>query len=248
MEKPKILGVDVGASGIKGAVVNINTGEFLTERLRLETPQPATPKAMANTFAELVRLLEWDGPIGCGFPSIVKKGVAQSAANIHKDWIGVDIEKIFSKASNNKVKVLNDADAAGIGEIMYGGVKDTAGTALLITIGSGLGSALFRDGQLIPNTEFGHIFFKGGIAEHYAANSVRKGKELDWEEWGTRLNEYLLHLDRILSPNLIILGGGVSKRFDKYAEYITVDTKVKTAKLLNNAGIAGAAYYAYQCL
>ena len=246
-EEYKILGVDVGASGIKGGIVDTRTGTLLTERLRLETPQPATPKAMAQTFTELTRLHNWKGLVGVGFPAIIKKGVAHSAANIDKSWIRRSVRDTFSKASGLTVSVLNDADAAGIAEITYGEGKDKLGVILMLTLGSGIGSALFLDGELIPNTEFGHVFLHDDIAEKYAANSIRKGKDLSWEEWGKRLNEYILHMERVVSPDMIILGGGVSKRFERYEEFLEPEqAKIIPAKLLNSAGAIGAAMYAYQ--
>ncbi|PHN03032.1 polyphosphate--glucose phosphotransferase [Flavilitoribacter nigricans] len=243
-----VLGIDVGGSGIKGAPVDIKKGKLLSERLRIDTPQPATPKAVAKTFAELVKMHDWNGPIGCGFPAIVRHGVAHSAANIDKKWIGTDVEKLFSKASGCPVKVMNDADAAGLAAVRYGAGKKVDGTVLMLTIGTGIGSALFIDGKLVPNTEFGHLFFKGMIAEHYAANSVRKNLELSWEEWGKRFNEYLLHIDRILSPDMVILSGGASKRFDEYRHTITSETKIIPSAMLNNAGTVGAAIYAWENL
>lgn len=243
-----VLGIDVGGSGIKGAPVDIKKGKLLSERLRLETPQPATPKAVAKTFAELVKMHDWNGPIGCGFPAIVRHGVAHSAANIDKKWVGTDVEKLFSKVSGCPVKVMNDADAAGLAAVRYGAGKKMQGTVLMLTIGTGIGSALFIDGKLVPNTEFGHLFFKGMIAEHYAANSVRKNLELSWEDWGKRFNEYLLHIDRILSPDLVILSGGASKRFGEYQHVITSEAKIIPSAMLNNAGTVGAAVYAWENL
>jgi polyphosphate glucokinase len=245
MEDTKVLGIDVGASGIKGAIIDIRSGELLTERVRLETPQPAIPKAMAETFRTVVRMHNWKGTIGCGFPAIVKKGVAHSAANIHNDWIGTSIEKLFSEVSGCHVHALNDADAAGIAEMQFGLGKGKDGVVLLITIGSGLGTALFTDGRLVPNTEFGHLLLNGKVAEHYASNSVRKVENLEWDVWGHRFNEYLHHIERLLSPDYIILGGGISKRFEEYAHYLDVKTPVSPALLYNNAGAVGAAYYAY---
>jgi len=241
-----VLGIDVGGSGIKGAPVDIKKGKLLSERLRIETPQPATPKAMAKTFAELVKIHDWKGPIGCGFPTIVRRGVALSAANIDKKWIGTNIEKLFSKASGCPVSVINDADAAGMAAVRYGAGKNVSGTVLMLTIGTGIGSALFIDGKLVPNTEFGHLFFKGMIAEHYAANSVRKAQNLSWEEWGKRFNEYLLHIDRLLSPDLVILSGGASKKFEEYRHVLTTETKIIPSAMLNEAGTVGAAVYAYE--
>lgn len=243
-----VLGIDVGGSGIKGAPVDIKKGKLLSERLRIETPQPATPKAVAKTFAELVKMHDWNGPIGCGFPAIVRHGVAHSAANIDKKWIGKDVEKLFSKASGCPVKVMNDADAAGLAAVRFGAGKNVKGTVLMLTIGTGIGSALFSDGKLVPNTEFGHLYFKGMIAEHYAANSVRKNLELSWEDWGKRFNEFVHHIDRILSPDLIILSGGASKRFDEYRHLMTSETKIIPSAMLNNAGTVGAAMYAWENL
>lgn len=246
MKDTKVLGIDVGASGMKGAIIDINSGELLTERIRLETPQPAKPSAMAETFRTIVRMHNWSGTVGCGFPTIVKKGVAHSAANIDNDWIGASIEKIFSEASGCHVHALNDADAAGLAEMQFGLGKGKEGTVLLITIGSGLGTALFSEGILVPNTEFGHLLMNNGmVAEHYASNSVRKEEELPWEEWGNRFNEYLHHIERLISPDYIILGGGISKRFEEYSDFLDVETPVSPALLYNNAGAVGAAYFAY---
>lgn len=245
MDDTMILGIDVGASGIKGAIVDVRSGELLTERVRLETPPAADPQSMAEIFRTLVRMHNWSGPIGCGFPAIIKKGVAHSAANIDRDWIGTNVEQLFSDASGCPVHVLNDADAAGIAEMQFGLGKGKEGVVLLITIGSGLGSALFVDGKLVPNTEFGHLIMHGQVAEHYASNNTRKQYDLSWEEWGGRFNEYLHHLVRLLSPDYIILGGGISKRFEEYAHFLDVETPVSPALLYNNAGAVGAAYYSY---
>lgn len=244
MQEQKILGIDVGASGIKGAIVNISTGKLETDRLRVETPKPATPEAMAVAFAELVKMHNYSGPIGCGFPSIVKKGIALSAANIDKSWIGVDIAKTFSDASGCEVYVTNDADAAGIAEMTFGAGKKKKGTVLLVTLGTGIGTALFLNRKLVPNTEFGHVLLHNDIAERYAASSVRDKLQLSWEEWGSRLNEYLCHIERILSPDLIIIGGGISRDFKNYEHLITTEARVMPAKSLNAAGTVGAALYA----
>ena len=244
MDYSKALGVDIGASGMKGAVVDIKSGELMTERVRMDTPQPSTPEAIAGIFRTFARMHNWQGVIGCGFPAIIKKGVARSAANIHDRWLGVSVEDIFSKASGCPVYVLNDADAAGIAEMQFGLGKGKDGVVLLITIGSGLGSALFIDGRLVPNTEFGHLYLNGQVAEHYASNQTRKDLNLSWEEWGGRFNEYLRHIERIFSPDHIILGGGVSTRFEEYSDFLDVKTPVSPALLHNNAGAVGAAYYA----
>ncbi len=245
-----VLGVDIGGTGIKGALVDINKGVMTTERFRLETPQPSTPENVAKTFKEIVKHFKWKGKIGVGFPAVIKKGVSTTASNIHKDWIDTNVEKLLAKATGNKVVVLNDADAAGMAEISFGEGKEVEGTVILITIGTGLGSAIFLDGKLLTNTEFGHIYLKGHtkVAERYASNSARKEEELDWRDWGNRLEDYLGHLQFIFNPDLFILGGGASKKFEKFKDAIQIKTPVKTAKLLNEAGIIGAAVRAQQLL
>ncbi|MCB0675315.1 MAG: ROK family protein [Saprospiraceae bacterium] len=246
MRNTTVLGIDVGGSGIKGALVDVMSGEMLTERIRLETPQPAMPDSMAEVVAEIVREFDWEGKVlGCGFPAIVKGGVARSAANIHHSWIGVNIEALLEEVTGCRVHALNDADAAGIAAMQFGAGRDILGTVILITIGSGLGSALFTDGFLVRNTELGHIFLNGMIAEHYASDATRKQLELDWEEWGGRFNQFLNHVERVFSPDLILLGGGGSKKYEFYQEYLHLDTKVIPAKLLNQAGIIGAAFFGY---
>ena len=241
MNENQVLGIDVGGSGIKGAIVNIKTGKLITERHRIETPKPSKPKAVANTFSKIVKQFNWKGLIGVGFPSVIKNGVAMTAANIDKKWIGTNVEKLFSEAVGSTVFVQNDADVAGLAEVQHGIGKNQKGTVVFITIGTGLGSAIFVDGRLLPNSELGHLKFKGGIAEHYAADSVRKKEDLSWDAWGKRFNEYLHHLNLILAPNLVILGGGGSKKFERYKHKIDVDCKIVPAQLLNHAGIIGAA-------
>lgn len=247
MQTNQVLGVDVGGTGIKGAIINIQTGELLTERLRIETPQPATVEAVANAFRELVQLLNWkDGLIGVGFPAVIQQGVALTAANIDKAWIGMNVEKVLGEATAMPVIAVNDADAAGIAEMKFGVGKGVMGTVLLITIGTGLGSALFTDGQLVRNTEFGHFELKGKVAEQYASDSARRNSHLSWEDWGQRFNKYLVMMKRLLFPDLIILGGGTSKRYDKFQDQIVVDVPIKLAAFRNKAGSIGAAYYAHQ--
>jgi polyphosphate glucokinase len=246
MAENQILGIDVGASGIKGAIVNIKTGELVTERFRVPTPFPSKPKAVAKSIAEVTNHFEWKGLIGVGFPSVIQKGIAKTAANSDKKWIGTAVEKLLSSATGCPVYVRNDAAVAGIAELEFGAGKGKKGTVILITIGSGLGSAVFTDGVLLPNSELGHLKFKGMIAEHYAADSIRKRLELSWDDWGNRFNEYLQHLEFIFSPDLILLGGGSSKKFEKYKHLIKTDCSVIPAKLLNHAGIIGAACLASQ--
>ncbi|HMQ50397.1 MAG TPA: ROK family protein [Saprospiraceae bacterium] len=244
MKQTNVLGIDIGASGIKGALVDINTGQLLNDRIRLETPKPSTPEAMAKVVQELIRLHDYEGVVGCGFPAIVKKGVAHSAANIDKSWMHVNIEQVFSETCGMPFHVLNDADAAGQAEITFGHGSGKDGTVVMITIGTGLGSALFMDGRLLPNTEFGHIEMHGAIAERYASSSARERENLDWEVWGKRFDEYLHYLNLIINPDFILLGGGGSKDFKQYQQYLTVEIPVEPAYLLNAAGIVGAAAYA----
>ena len=240
----EILGIDIGGSGIKGAIVDTATGELKSERIRLVTPQPATPEAVAQTLKELVDQIGYKGPIGCGFPARVINGEVLTAANIDKSWINVKVEDLFSKVTGQKVFVANDADVAGLAELGFGAVKGYKGPVLFLTIGTGIGSALFINGQMYPNTEFGHIKFKGDIAEHYCSDAVREREELGYKEWGERLNKFLEYIAFLTQPDFIVLGGGVSKKFEKYESKLTLSTKVVPATTLNLAGIIGAAMYA----
>jgi len=238
----QILGIDVGGSGIKGSVVDITTGELLYERHRIETPQPATPEIIAETIKKIAEHFDYKGKIGCGFPAVIKNGVIMTASNIDKSNINVDANKLFSEITGSEVTVINDADAAGIAEVAFGEGKSFKGVILVLTIGTGIGSALFVDGKLVPNTEFGHIFMKNGmIAEKFTSDAVRKTEELNWNEWGERFNEYLLYLDQIVNPEMIIIGGGTSKKIEKFKDQITLKTPLKPAMFLNNAGLIGAA-------
>ena len=245
MQQETVLGIDVGATGIKGSIIDVNTGKLVQERHRIKTPQPATPSAIAVVIAQIATHFNWTGPIGCGFPSVVTHGVAQTAANIDNDWIGVNIEDLFSKATNCPVKVINDADAAGIAEMYFGGADGQHGMTIVITLGTGLGSAVFVDGTLVPNTELGHLFFNEMVAEKYVSDGVRKKEGWDWEKYGKRLNKYLNHIERVFSPDLIVLGGGGSKEYKDFKEFLKLRTRVIPAQMLNDAGIVGAAYYAY---
>lgn len=240
-----ILGVDIGGSGIKGAVVDTLTGQLITERHRIETPQPATPEAVAAVLAQLVLHFNWTGPVGCGFPAAIQHGVARTAANIAKSFIGTNIDQLFSNATNCACYNVNDADAAGMAELHFGEGAGQAGVVLMITIGTGLGTALFSDGNLLPNTELGHLYLENGLeAERYASDSARKIEDLGWKSWGRRFNEYLITMENLFWPDLIILGGGASKKFAKFSEQLTVKAEVKPAAFLNQAGIVGAALYA----
>ncbi|MEM9990876.1 MAG: ROK family protein [Bacteroidota bacterium] len=245
MDTNKILGVDVGGSGIKAAIVDTYTGELLSERLRVPTPQPSTPAAMAAALQQLLEMHQWEsGLIGVGFPAIVRKGVAHSAANIDAAWIGKSIEQIFGEASGCPVFALNDADAAGIAEMYFGLGKGRKGTVLLLTIGTGVGSALFTDGHLVRNSELGHIRMFNESAERYVADSARKRDDLSWDEFGQRFNEYLLYIQRTFFPELVLIGGGISKKFQKYESHFSVNFEVQPAHFKNKAGAIGAAMYA----
>ncbi|MGR9044706.1 MAG: polyphosphate--glucose phosphotransferase [Gammaproteobacteria bacterium] len=241
----QILGVDIGGSGIKGAIVDTATGQLVSERLRIVTPTPASPEAVAKVLARLVAHFDWKGPIGCGFPAAIQHGIARTAANIAPSFIGTDVDKLFSEASHCPCHTINDADAAGIAEMHFGEGIGQTGVVLLITIGTGIGTVFFTGGQLLPNTELGHMYLKNGLkGEHYASDAVRKNEDLGWKRWGKRLNEYLTQMEALFWPDLIILGGGASKKFDKFQEQITVKAPVKPAAFLNQAGIVGAALYA----
>lgn len=241
-----MLGIDVGASGIKGALVDLENGKIHGERFRIPTPKPATPEAMAESFAEMVRFFQYEGPVGIGFPAIIKNDVALSAANIDDSWIGHSVAKAFDPAGRHPVFVTNDADAAGIAEMRYGEGKGEDGLVLLLTVGTGIGSALFYRGQLVPNTELGHLMWKNGRpVEQYCSSGARERLKISRLEWAERFNNYLHHLERLFSPDLFILGGGESKRFEEYKAVLhPLRARVVPARLLNNAGIIGAAVYA----
>ena len=242
-----ILGIDIGGSGIKGALVDLETGEFTTPRHRIITPEGALPADVAVVVKEMVAHFEYSGPIGCGFPAIVRDGVVYSAANVDKSWIGVDANKLFSDATGCPVCTLNDADAAGTAEMAYGVGKDyQKGIVLLLTLGTGIGTAIFVDGHLLPNTELGHIEIRGKDAEKRASAAVRTKKKLSWKAWSTRLQEYLSTIEMLLSPDVIVIGGGISKDSKKYFPLIKTRAKMLPATLLNQAGIVGAALYAHQ--
>ncbi|MDO9141577.1 MAG: ROK family protein [Methylobacter sp.] len=241
----QILGIDIGGTGIKGAIVDTVTGELVTGRHRIETPQPATPEAVAAVIAQLVLHFHWNGLVGCGFPAAIQHGVARTAANISKTFIGTDIDKLFSEATNCPCYSVNDADAAGMAEMYFGEGKGQSGVVLLVTIGTGLGSALFTGRTLLPNTELGHLYLDNGVeAEHYASDAVRKIEDMGWKVWGKRFNTYLTLMEKLFWPDLIILGGGASKKMDKFKAQLTLEAPVRPAAFLNQAGIVGAALYA----
>jgi len=241
MNSKKILGIDIGGSGIKGAPVDLKTGKLLDERHRIPTPEPSSPQKVAKTIKELVKHFNWKGPVGCGFPAVVQGGVVKTAANIDKSWIGTDARKLFSEVTGLPVWVTNDADAAGLAEVKLGAGAGFKGAIIVLTVGTGIGTSLFFKGRLFPNTEFGHVEFKGMDAEAYASDAARKKENLDWESWGKRLNEYLAHIEFLTWPELIILGGGASKKLDLFQDQLDLKAKVVPARFLNDAGIIGAA-------
>lgn len=237
----QILGIDIGGSGIKGAPVDIDTGKLTADRYRIPTPQPSKPEAVADVVTEIAQHFNWSGPIGCTFPAVVKNGVTLSAANVDKAWIDTHAQNLFHKKTSCAVLVLNDADAAGIAEMQFGAGKGKSGVVIMLTLGTGIGSAVFLDGVLLPNTEFGHMEVRGKDAEQRASDRVRVENELSWEKWAKRVNEVLERLEVLFTPDLFIIGGGVSKEYDKFLPLLKNSTKVVRAKLLNEAGIVGAA-------
>ncbi len=241
----EILGLDIGGSGIKGAIVNTTTGKLTTERFRIPTPQPRTTTSIAATVKEIIDHFQWTGPVGSTFPTVVIDGKCLSASNLGEEWVGVQVDDLFSQTCNGlDFHVANDADLAGIAEITIGAGKNLKGMVFMITIGTGLGTGLFYNGQLIPNFEFGHLLYNNESIEKYAADSVRKREDLSLKDWAKRFDFFLHHVIRLCSPNHFIIGGGISKKFDKFKDYLTVDVPVTCAHFKNNAGIIGAAMYA----
>jgi polyphosphate glucokinase len=236
-----VFGIDVGGSGIKGAPVDTETGEVVAERIRVKTPRPATPEAIVATAVEVVRRSGWDGPVGCGFPAVIKDGVVRTAANIDRANIGFDMQGRLEQELGNPVCVINDGDAAGLAEMRWGAGRGIEGVVLMLTLGTGIGSSLFVEGRLVPNTELGHIEIRGKDAEHRASDGARKRDDLSWREYAERLDEYLHRIEDLLWPDLIVIGGGISKKSEKFLPHLTARTRVVPAQMLNEAGIAGAA-------
>lgn len=242
-ERTPVLGVDIGGTGIKAALVDLHTGKMVSERIKFGTPQPSTPSAIAKSIREIGGILKVprNTKVGCGFPGVVIRGMTCTAANVDKRWMNLKAETFLSRHTGYKITMINDADAAGLAECAFGRIKDRAGTVILLTIGTGIGSAIFVDGKLVPNTELGHLRYHDGIAEDYASNRARKEKQLTYRTWGSELNALLKHICVILNPDLIVLGGGVSKRFSYYKPYVDPGVEVLPARLRNDAGIIGAA-------
>lgn len=236
-----ILGIDVGGSGIKGAPVEPSTGELLAERYRIKTPKGAKPEPVAEAAAKIARYFDWKGPIGIGFPAPIRGGVAMMAANISEKWVGVNADELFSKATGCPCTTLNDADAAGLAEMTFGAGRGQPGTVIVLTLGTGIGTAIFNGGKLLPNTEFGHVEIKCEDAELRASDAARKRENLSWKKYAKRLNRYLTAMEKLFWPNLFIIGGGISKEHEKFLPLLTIDTPVVPAQQFNEAGIVGAA-------
>jgi polyphosphate glucokinase len=241
MTANQVLGIDIGGSGIKGALIDQTTGVATTDRFRLPTPQPATPDEVCNVVEAVVEHFGWLGPVGCTYPGVIKQGVVHTAANVDKRWIGVNIYSLLSQRIKGPVTVLNDADAAGLAEAYFGAAKGRQGVVLLLTLGTGIGSALIVDGRLVPNTELGHLEIGGHEAEHIASDKVREKGKLGWKSWAKRLNQVLEVYEALLWPDLFVIGGGVSKKHELFLPLLTVRTPVVPAALRNMAGIIGAA-------
>jgi polyphosphate glucokinase len=236
-----ILGIDIGGTGIKGAPVNTETGELTAERYRLHTPTPATPEAVSATVAQVAKHFNWKDAVGCGFPAVIRDGQVLTAANVSEAWIGRNARSLFEDATGCPVTVVNDADAAGYAEMHFGAGRNAHGMVLIVTLGTGIGTALFIHGHLVPNTELGHLEINGKEAEKWAASSVRDNKQLSWKKWARRLDTYLTRMQHYLWPDLIIIGGGVSKKHEKFVPLLTLKTVVVPAQMRNEAGIVGAA-------
>ena len=239
------FGIDFGGTGIKGAPVDLEKGEFAAERVRIKTPEESTPENVATIFVELLaEFPDCRGAVGVTVPAPVRHGIAMSAANIHKSWVGTDADKLFTEATGREVHVVNDADAAGLAEVRYGAARGRSGLVIVTTLGTGIGSALVHDGVLVPNSELGHLEIDGHDAESRAANSARTREDLSWEDWAQRLTIYYRTLEKLFSPELFVVGGGVSKESDEFLPLLDLDTEIVPATLRNMAGVIGAALYA----
>ncbi len=236
-----VLGIDIGGSSLKGAPVDLTTGELLAPRHRIATPRLLSPPEMAEVVAEMTRHFSWKGPIGCGFPGVVRAGVVSFLGNLSQEFIGVDIDQLFTEATCCPVEVINDADAAGLAEVRFGAGRARHGSVLMLTFGTGVGSGLFLDGHLVPNTEFGHIPLHGQAAEKSVSAAAKEREKLGYREWASRVNEYLAIVELLLNPSLIIVGGGISADHADWLPYLTVRSEIVAAQFFNEAGIVGAA-------
>lgn len=227
---------------MKAAVVDTTTGDFVTQKHRIDTPRPATPDALADVARQLTEHFEWEGQVGVGFPGVIQRGIVRTAANLDDSWIDVDGDALFTEASQCDVHMINDADAAGLAEVRFGVGEGVSGVVIMLTLGTGIGSAVFFDGELVPNTEFGHLLMDGVIAEDRASSRAKEDQGLSWEEWGIALRDFLLEMDKLFWPELFMLGGGISKQFEHFAPFLEgVRAPIKPAERFNRAGIVGAA-------
>lgn len=241
----ELLGIDIGGSGIKAAIVDIHTGELVTERHRIPTPKPATPEAVAKVIKQMVDHFDWKQAVGCSFPTTIIGGKCVHSGNLDKSWLNVQVDELFQKECGVPFFLSNDADLAGVAEMNLGAGKGEKGVAIVITIGTGIGSGLFMDGKLVPNLEVGKLLHTNGeIIELHTADSARKREELSLKKWAKRFDKLLKYVDLVFSPELIILGGGISKKYDEFKQYLTANVPIKVAQFRNNAGIIGAAMYA----
>ena len=236
-----VLGIDVGGSGIKGAPVDTESGELLAERIRFKTPKYAEPQPIGEVVAEIARAFNWNSPIGIGFPAPIKAGIAMMAANISEKWVGTNADDLFTKITGCDCTMINDADAAGLAEMRFGAGRGQPGTVIMLTLGTGIGTAIFYRGNLLPNTEFGHLDMLGRDAEHRVSDAARQRDELTWRKYAKRLNRYLKEMEKLFWPDLFIVGGGISKDSAKYLPLLSISTPIIPAQLLNQAGIVGAA-------
>lgn len=242
---PQPFGIDFGGTGIKGAPVDLDAGDFAAERVRIRTPDRSTPENVRDVFVELLaQFPDCTGAVGVTVPGVVRHGVVRSAANIDKSWVGTDADRLLTAATGREVHVVNDADAAGLAEVRYGAARGRSGLVIVTTLGTGIGSAMVFDGVLVPNAELGHLEVDGHDAESRAANSAREREELSWEHWAKRLTRYYRTLEMLFSPELFVVGGGVSKEADQFLPLLDLDTEIVPATLLNRAGVVGAALYA----
>ena len=241
LQGSRILGIDIGGSGIKGAPVDIEKGELVADRMRIATPRPASPGKVSRVVAELVDHYQWSGAVGCTFPGVVKEGVVHTAANVHNSWVGTDGRDLFEQRTGCAVTVLNDADAAGMAEMAFGAGREQQGLVMMVTLGTGIGTALFMNGHLVPNCELGHLIVRGKDAEERASDRARSAKRLSWKKWAKRLDEYLRYVEALLNPDLFVLGGGVSKKHERFLSYLDTAAPVVPAEMRNEAGIVGAA-------
>ena len=242
-----VLGIDIGGTGIKGAPVDLATGEFVADRLKIKTPRPATPEAVAEVVEEIADHFAdslGDSPIGIAIPAVCQRGVARSAANIDPSWVDTDVDALITERLGRPVHVVNDADAAGVAEVRYGAAKDVSGLVILTTLGTGIGSAFLLDGKLMPNSELGHLEIDGHDAEHRAAQSAKERENLSYPEWAKRLQRYYSHVEGLFWPDLFVVGGGISKSSDKFLPLLDLRTPIIPAELRNSAGIVGAAWLA----